>query len=124
MRTVFGPDPSIAGMIISAERANRSDVMTPVGSHVVTVLHPRPVGTKQTFGGYGSVLLLAGVVGCGAARLDGLDGRRQTLRQDALAHCRDHDTEQPSLQVLAVADHDGVDVGPAVGPGGEGPGVA
>src|SRR5438874_8555105 len=47
--------------------------------------------------------------------LDRLDAACEGLLQDAFTDGRQHEAEKPSLEVLAVADHDEVDVGRAVG---------
>jgi hypothetical protein len=48
------------------------------------------------------------------AGFDGLDSISQRLSQEALAADPDHDPERPSLEVLALADHDDVDSGDPV----------
>jgi hypothetical protein len=60
----------------------------------------------------------------GIPGFDGLDGVHKGLFQDALADGPENEAERPSLDVLAVAHHDGVQVGRAVGPPREGVGVA
>src|SRR5262245_10967666 len=57
------------------------------------------------------------------AGFDGLDRVFKRLFQNALADCPDHEAEQLSLQVLAVAYDDHVNVGLAVGPTSEGVGM-
>ena len=55
---------------------------------------------------------------------DGLDGVFKRLFQNALADGPEHEAEQPSFEVLAVAYDDHVNVGHAVGTTREGVGVA
>ena len=62
--------------------------------------------------------------GCFVPGLDGLDGVCKRLRQDAPSDGHEHDTEEPSLEVLAVADDYGVHGGPPVRLRREGVGVA
>src|SRR3954453_4002162 len=58
------------------------------------------------------------------AGFDGLDRLLQRPIQHALAEDREHDPERPSLEVLALAYHDDVQVGRPVGPPRERIGVA
>ena len=62
--------------------------------------------------------------GHGLLGLDGFDGVSKRLLQDALADGPEHEPERPPLEVLAVAYHNGVYVGPSVGPPREGVDVA
>ena len=55
---------------------------------------------------------------------DSLYGVLERLLQNALAVSPDYDAEQPSLEVLAIAYDDHVDVGQTVGAPREGVGVA
>src|SRR4029453_16846928 len=58
------------------------------------------------------------------AGFDGLNGVSQRSFQGALAHGPDHGLKHPSLEVLALAHHDGVHAGRTVGLPGEGVSVA
>ena len=60
----------------------------------------------------------------GVPDLDSLDGVFKRLLQNSFADGSDHEAEQPSLEVLAVAYDDHVDVGQAVGATREVVGVA
>src|SRR5580704_10578104 len=55
---------------------------------------------------------------------DGLDGVYKRLFQYALTDSPDHQADQPSLEVFALAYDDHVNVGQTVGPAREGVGVA
>jgi hypothetical protein len=61
---------------------------------------------------------------CAVPGFDGLDGVFKRLFQNALADGPEHEAEHPSLEVLALAYDDHVDVGGAVGTAREGVGVA
>src|SRR5215468_3712223 len=62
---------------------------------------------------------------CGiVARFDGLHAVVERFHQAALADASEDDPEEPSPQVLALSDHDVVDVGRSVRLSGEGIRVA
>src|SRR5262245_25112786 len=62
--------------------------------------------------------------GGAVARFDRFDAIFKRLFQDSLADSPDHESEQPSLEILALSYHDGVHVGPSIRPPREGVGVA
>src|SRR4051812_17142863 len=55
---------------------------------------------------------------------DSLDGVFKRPFQNALADASEHESEHPSSKVLALAYHDGVQIGRPVGPTRKGVGVA
>ena len=60
----------------------------------------------------------------GVARFNGSDAVVKRLLEHAFADGPEHESEHLSFEVLALTDHDRVDVGAPVGPPREGIGVA
>jgi hypothetical protein len=82
----------------------------------IKVLNSTDVALIRTF--------LSGCTTADVPRFDGLDGVYKCLPQNPFADGPNHQAEQPSLEVLALAYGDQVDVGQTVGTMREGVGVA